>query len=76
MEIKLRIAKTIEERRADILDLSRRIHADPELAFAEVRTSACSGPCSKTRGSMSVPRRTPSPRPFGPFTIPAPTGRG
>jgi amidohydrolase len=39
MEIKLRIAKTIEERRADILDLSRRIHADPELAFAEVRTS-------------------------------------
>jgi amidohydrolase len=33
------IAKEIERRRADILDLSRRIHADPELAFEEVRTS-------------------------------------
>jgi len=34
------IAQEIERRRADILDLSRRIHADPELAFEEVRTSA------------------------------------
>ncbi|MBE3130837.1 MAG: amidohydrolase [Acidobacteria bacterium] len=33
------IAKEIERRRADILDLSRRIHADPELAFQEVRAS-------------------------------------
>jgi amidohydrolase len=33
------IAKEIERRRADILDLSRRIHADPELAFEEARTS-------------------------------------
>lgn len=33
------IAKEIERRREDILDLSRRIHADPELAFEEVRTS-------------------------------------
>ena len=39
MEMKVRIAKTIEERRGGILDLSRRIHADPELAFEEVRTS-------------------------------------
>jgi amidohydrolase len=39
MDIKTRIAKIIEDRRADILDLSRRIHADPELAFEEVRTS-------------------------------------
>ncbi len=39
MDMKLRIAKTIEERRGGILDLSRRIHADPELAFEEVRTS-------------------------------------
>jgi amidohydrolase len=35
----VRIAKAIEERRRGILDLSRRIHADPELAFEEVRTS-------------------------------------
>jgi len=39
MDMKARIAKTIEERRGGILDLSRRIHADPELAFEEVRTS-------------------------------------
>jgi len=39
MEMKVRIAKTIEERRGGILDLSRRIHAYPELAFEEVRTS-------------------------------------
>ncbi|MGZ5425058.1 MAG: M20/M25/M40 family metallo-hydrolase, partial [Candidatus Aminicenantales bacterium] len=39
MDINAQIAKAIEERRAEILDLSRRIHADPELAFEEVRTS-------------------------------------
>jgi len=39
MDMKARIAKAIEERRSGILDLSRRIHADPELAFEEVRTS-------------------------------------
>jgi len=39
MDIKGRIAKAIEDRRDDILDLSRRIHADPELAFEEARTS-------------------------------------
>ncbi|MGZ5479102.1 MAG: M20/M25/M40 family metallo-hydrolase, partial [Candidatus Aminicenantales bacterium] len=39
MDINTQIAKAIEERRAEILDLSRRIHADPELAFEEVRTS-------------------------------------
>jgi amidohydrolase len=39
MDINARIAKVIEERRTEILDLSQRIHADPELAFEEVRTS-------------------------------------
>jgi len=39
MDINAQIAKAVEERRAEILDLSRRIHADPELAFEEVRTS-------------------------------------
>ena len=39
MDINARIAKAVEDRRAEILDLSRRIHADPELAFEEARTS-------------------------------------
>jgi amidohydrolase len=40
MDIKARIAEAVERRSAEILDLSRRIHAAPELAFEEVRTSA------------------------------------
>jgi amidohydrolase len=39
MDIDARIAKAVEDRRNEILDLSRRIHAAPELAFEEVRTS-------------------------------------
>jgi amidohydrolase len=39
MDTKIRIARAIEERRAEILDVSRRIHAVPELAFEETRTS-------------------------------------
>ena len=39
MDMNARIAKAVEDRRTEILDLSRRIHADPELAFEEVRTS-------------------------------------
>jgi amidohydrolase len=39
MDMLARIAKAVEDRRTEILDLSRRIHADPELAFEEVRTS-------------------------------------
>jgi amidohydrolase len=39
MDIKTRIAEAIEDRREDILALSRRIHAEPELAFEEVQTS-------------------------------------
>ena len=39
MEYPEKIQREIEIRRADILELSRRIHADPELAFQEVRAS-------------------------------------
>jgi amidohydrolase len=39
MTTSVRIAQEIERRRAGILELSRRIHADPELAFQEVRAS-------------------------------------
>jgi len=39
MTTSVRIAQEIELRRAGILELSRRIHADPELAFQEVRAS-------------------------------------
>ena len=39
MDMKDKIARAVEDRGPAILDLSRRIHADPELAFEEVRTS-------------------------------------
>jgi amidohydrolase len=39
MDMHARIAQAVERRRADILELSRRIHAAPELAFEEVQTS-------------------------------------
>lgn len=39
MKIDARIRKEIDTRKAEILDLSRRIHAHPELAFQEVETS-------------------------------------
>ena len=39
MDARARIAKAVEDRRKEILDLSRRIHAAPELAFEETRTS-------------------------------------
>ena len=39
MDTTTRIAQALEARRADILGLSRDIHAAPELAFEDVRTS-------------------------------------
>ncbi len=39
MDIRALIAKAVEDRRAAILELSRRIHAAPELAFEETKTS-------------------------------------
>ncbi len=38
-EIRSAILAAVEARQKDILDLSRRIHADPETAFQEFRTS-------------------------------------
>jgi amidohydrolase len=39
MDIRSRIAQAVEWRREAILEMSRRIHADPELAYEEVRAS-------------------------------------
>ncbi len=39
MDIRALIAKAVEDRRAAILEMSRRIHAAPELAFEETKTS-------------------------------------
>lgn len=39
MDIRAKIAKAVEARREAILELSRRIHAAPELAFEETETS-------------------------------------
>ncbi|HXG40396.1 MAG TPA: M20 family metallopeptidase [Candidatus Limnocylindrales bacterium] len=38
-DVKARIARAIEEHRAEILDLARRIHANPEPAFEERRAA-------------------------------------
>jgi amidohydrolase len=38
-DIRLAIREALEAREKEILDLSRRIHADPETAFQEFRTS-------------------------------------
>lgn len=38
-DIRAAIQEAVAARRSDILDLSRRIHADPETAFQEFRTS-------------------------------------
>ena len=50
MDIPLRIAEAVDKRHADILDLSRRIHADPELSFEEVQTSRLLQSVLRTEG--------------------------
>ncbi len=42
-DAKARIARLVEEHRAEILELSHRIHAEPEPAFEEVKAAAWVG---------------------------------
>ena len=42
MNVRAQLASTIEDLGPDMLDLSRRVHASPELAFAERHLRLCS----------------------------------
>ena len=64
IDVKARVAAAVEAARDEIIDLSHRIHADPEPAFEEHHAAAWVAEASATTASRSSIQ--PAPRDSGP----------